>query len=48
MAERLDCLLAPVLAKQPTQRPADSDAWAAQARQVAQWLMSAANATNAH
>ena len=48
MAERLDGLLAPVLAKHPTLRPADGDAWAAQARQAAQWLMSAANATNAH
>jgi eukaryotic-like serine/threonine-protein kinase len=47
-AERLDRLLATVLAKQPAQRPADGDAWAAQARQTAQWLMSAANATNAH
>jgi eukaryotic-like serine/threonine-protein kinase len=47
VAERLDSLLASVLAKQPSQRPADGDAWAAQARQTAQWLMSAANATNA-
>ena len=46
MAERLDGLLAPVLAKQPSQRSADGDAWAAQARQTAQWLMSAANTTN--
>jgi eukaryotic-like serine/threonine-protein kinase len=46
-AERLDRLLAPLLAKQPAQRPANGDAWAAQARQTAEWLMSAANATNA-
>jgi eukaryotic-like serine/threonine-protein kinase len=47
VAEQLDSLLAPVLAKQPAQRPADGDAWAAQALRAAQWLMSAANATNA-
>jgi eukaryotic-like serine/threonine-protein kinase len=46
-AERLDGLLAPLLAKQPALRPANGDAWAAQARQTAKWLMSAANATNA-
>ncbi len=46
-AEQLDRLLAPLLAKQPAQRPADGEAWAAQARQTAQWFMSAANATNA-
>jgi eukaryotic-like serine/threonine-protein kinase len=48
LAEQLDNLLAPLLAKQPAQRAADGDAWAAQGRQTAQWLMSAANATNAH
>jgi eukaryotic-like serine/threonine-protein kinase len=47
LAEQLDDLLAPLLTKQPTQRAADGDAWAAQARQTAQWLMSAANTTNA-
>jgi eukaryotic-like serine/threonine-protein kinase len=46
-AERLDRLLEPLLAKAPAQRLADGDAWAAMARQTAQWLMSAANATNA-
>jgi eukaryotic-like serine/threonine-protein kinase len=46
-AGQLDRLLAPLLAKAPAQRPADGDAWAATARQTAQWLMSAANATNA-
>ncbi len=46
-AERLERLLAPLLAKQPAQRPADGQAWAANARQTVQWLMSAANATNA-
>jgi eukaryotic-like serine/threonine-protein kinase len=46
-AEQLDRLLEPLLAKQPDRRPADGDAWAAQARQTAQWWMSAANATNA-
>jgi eukaryotic-like serine/threonine-protein kinase len=46
-AERLDQLLAPLLSKEPAQRPADGDAWAAQARQTAQSLMSAANTTNA-
>jgi eukaryotic-like serine/threonine-protein kinase len=46
-AAALDRLLEPLLAKQAGQRPADGDAWAAQARQTAQWLMSAANATNA-
>jgi eukaryotic-like serine/threonine-protein kinase len=46
-AERLDRLLAPLLAKQPAQRAADGQAWAIQARQTAQWLMSAANTTNA-
>lgn len=45
-AERLDRLLTPLLAKQPAQRPADGLAWGAQARETAQWLMSAANATN--
>ncbi len=46
-AGQLDRLLAPLLAKQPALRPADGEAWAALARQTAQWLMSAANATNA-
>jgi eukaryotic-like serine/threonine-protein kinase len=46
-AGQLDRLLAPLLAKQPAQRPADGKAWAAHARQTAQWLMSAANTTNA-
>jgi eukaryotic-like serine/threonine-protein kinase len=46
-ARQLDQLLGPLLAKQPAQRPADGDAWAAQARQAAEWFISAANATNA-
>jgi eukaryotic-like serine/threonine-protein kinase len=46
-AEPLDRLLAPLLAKAPAQRPSNGDDWAATARQTAQWLMSAANATNA-
>ena len=46
-ADRLDRLLAPLLAKQPAQRPANGDTWANQARQTAEWFMSAANATNA-
>ena len=46
-ADALDRLLEPLLAKQAAQRPADGDVWAAQARQTAQWFMSAANATNA-
>lgn len=46
-AEQLDRLLAPLLAKQPAQRPADGQAWSAEARYVAQCFMSAANATNA-
>jgi eukaryotic-like serine/threonine-protein kinase len=45
-AAQLDALLAPLLAKQPSERPGDGDAWAAAARQTAQWLMSAENATN--
>lgn len=45
--ERLDQLLAPLLAKDPSHRPAEGDAWAAEARRTAEWLMSAANATNA-
>lgn len=44
--EPLDRLLAPLLAKAPAQRPSDGDAWAAMARQTAQWLMSEANTTN--
>jgi eukaryotic-like serine/threonine-protein kinase len=47
MAGQLDELLGPLLAKQPAQRPADGDAWAAAARQTVQCFMSAANATNA-
>ncbi len=43
----LDRLLQPLLAKDPSRRPADGNAWAAQARQTAEWLMSAQNATNA-
>jgi eukaryotic-like serine/threonine-protein kinase len=46
-AEPLDRLLQPLLAKDPSRRPSDGDAWAAQARQTAEWLMSAQNATNA-
>jgi eukaryotic-like serine/threonine-protein kinase len=46
-AAALDALLEPLLAKQAALRPADGDAWAATARQTAQWFMSAANATNA-
>jgi eukaryotic-like serine/threonine-protein kinase len=46
-AGRLDQLLAPLLAKEPARRPADGDVWAAQARQTAEWFISAANATNA-
>jgi eukaryotic-like serine/threonine-protein kinase len=46
-AEPLNRLLQPLLAKDPSRRPADGDAWAAQARQTAEWLMSAQNATNA-
>jgi eukaryotic-like serine/threonine-protein kinase len=46
-AQALDTLLGPLLAKQAAQRPADGDAWAAQARQAAEWFLSAANATNA-
>jgi eukaryotic-like serine/threonine-protein kinase len=46
-AEPLDRLLQPLLAKDPLRRPADGNAWAAQARQTAEWLMSASNATNA-
>ncbi len=45
-APQLDRLLEPLLAKDPLQRPADGDAWAALARQTAQWRMSASNATN--
>jgi eukaryotic-like serine/threonine-protein kinase len=45
-AEPLDRLLQPLLAKDPSRRPADGDAWAVQARQTAEWLMSAQNATN--
>lgn len=41
----LDRLLAPLLAKQASSRPADGDAWAARARQSAQWLLSATNNT---
>jgi eukaryotic-like serine/threonine-protein kinase len=46
-AARLQSLLEPLLAKQAAQRPADGDDWAAEARRTAEWLMSAANATNA-
>lgn len=46
-AARLDALLDPLLAKQPMRRTADGDAWAARARQTAEWFMSASNATNA-
>jgi eukaryotic-like serine/threonine-protein kinase len=46
VAARLDRLLEPLLAKQAAQRPADGEAWAAEARSAAEWLMSAANATN--
>ncbi len=45
-AAQLDALLGPLLAKQPSQRPSDGDAWAAAARRTWQWLMSAENATN--
>jgi eukaryotic-like serine/threonine-protein kinase len=37
-AAQLDALLAPLLAKAASQRPADGDAWAAQAREVAEAL----------
>ena len=46
-AELMDRLLEPLLAKQAALRPSDGDAWAAQARQTAECLLSAANATNA-
>jgi eukaryotic-like serine/threonine-protein kinase len=45
-AARLDRLLEPLLAKQAAQRLADGEAWAAEARATAKWLMSAANTTN--
>ena len=46
VAMQLDRLLDPLLAKDPAQRTADGDAWAALARQTAQWHLSASNATN--
>ena len=42
MAQQLDGLLAPVLAKNALDRPADGDAWAAQARQLADRLATVA------
>jgi serine/threonine-protein kinase len=45
-AAQLDQLLGPLLAKQPSRRPSDGDAWAAEASRTSQWLMSAENATN--
>jgi eukaryotic-like serine/threonine-protein kinase len=43
---RLDALLAAVLAKDPSRRPADAAAWAAAVREAEGWLICAANATN--
>jgi eukaryotic-like serine/threonine-protein kinase len=45
-ATQLDRLFEPLLAKQSAHRPGDGQAWAAEARATAEWLMSAANTTN--